>query len=238
LTGLGTRSTVLACFGVRGTTSTTSALRRELGESLAFVQKFDVPLQQATTSSLDALKAYSQAQRLVAVGEDQTARLLFSRAVELDPDFALAYAALGVNYSNLGEANHADENFAKAFALRDRTTERERLYIEAAYYSNVTGEADRAIQTYRAWIQNYPQDPVPHARLASKYGALGDYEEATQEMLNALKIEPNNAGDTGMLIGFYLAQERREDAKRTEREAAARPLGGYVVREADIILLF
>jgi eukaryotic-like serine/threonine-protein kinase len=227
------KENVLAALG-----EAASALRHELGESLASVQKFDVPLQQATTSSLDALKAYSQAQRMATGGEDQAARLLFTRAVELDPNFALAYASLGVNYSNLGEANNAYPNLQKAFALRDRTTERERLYIEAAYYSNVSGEADRAIQTYHAWIQSYPQDPIPHARLASKYGTLGNYEEATTEMLNALKIEPDNAGDNGMLIGFYLAQERWEDAKRIERQAAARHLGGYVVREGRYYLAF
>jgi eukaryotic-like serine/threonine-protein kinase len=227
------KENVMAALG-----ETASALRRQLGESLVSLQKFDVPLEQATTSSLDALKAYTQAQRAKDKGDDQTARVLFSRAVELDPNFALAYAALGVNYANLGEANHANENFEKAFALRDRTTDRERLYIEASYYSTVTGESGRAIQIYQAWIQSYPQDPVAHARLASKYGTLGNYEEASKEMLAALKLESDNAGDYGVLIGFYLAQNRWEDAKRTEQEATARHLGGYVMREARYALAF
>jgi len=216
-----------------------SALRRKLGESLTLVPKFDVPLEQATTSSLDALKAYTQAQRAKDKGDDQAARVLFSRAVELDPNFALAYAALGVNYSNVGEDNHANENYKKAFALRDRTTDRERLYIEGSYYSAVTGQADRAIQIYQAWIQSYPQDSIPRARLASKYGTLGNYKEATNERLTALKIEPDNAGNHGVLIELYLAQNRWEDARRTEQEATARHLGGFVLREAryDLALL-
>jgi serine/threonine protein kinase/tetratricopeptide (TPR) repeat protein len=227
------KESVMATLG-----ETASALRRELGESLASVQKFDVPLEQATTSSLDALQAYTQAQRAKDKGDDQAARVIFSRAVDLDPNFALAYAALGVNYSNVGEANHANENFNKAFALRDRTTDRERLYIESSYYSTVTGEADRAIQIYQSWIQSYPQDPIPHARLASKFGTLGNYGEATKEMLTALKMETDNAGDYGVLIEFYLAENRWEDAKRTEQEATARHLGGYVLREARYGLAF
>jgi len=213
-------------------------LRRKLGESLASVQKFDVPLEQATTFSLDALQAYTQAQRAKDKGDDQAARVLFSRALELDPKFALAYAALGVNYANLNEANHANENFKKAFALRDRATDRERFYIEASYYATVTGEAGRAIQIYQAWLQSYPLDPIAHARLASKYETLGNYPEATNEMLTALRIEPDNAGDLGVLIEFYLAQNRWEDAKRTEQEATARHLGGYVLREARYGLAF
>jgi eukaryotic-like serine/threonine-protein kinase len=141
-----------------------------------------------------------------------------------------------VNYANLGEANHAKENFEKAFALRDHTTDRERLYIEASYYSLVTGESGRAIQIYQAWIQSYPLDPVAHARLAWNYGTLGSYPEAIKEMLTALRIEPDNAGDLGLLIQFYLAQNGWEDAKRTEQEATARNLGGYVLREARYYL--
>ncbi len=217
---------------------TASALRRELGESLASVQKFDAPLEQATTSSLDALKAYTQAQRAKDNGDDQASRVLFSRAVELDPNFALAYAALGVNYSNVSEANHANENFKKAFALKDRTTERERLYIESTYYAFVTGESDRAIQIYQAWSQSYPQDPVPHARLGTKYAALGKYEQATKEMLTVLKLEPDNAGDYGMMVELYLRQNRWEDAKRAEQQATAYHLGGYVLREARYDLAF
>ena len=215
-----------------------SGLRRELGESLASLQKFDVPLEQATTSSLDALKAYTQAQRAKEKGDDAAARVLFSRAIELDPNFALAYAALGVNYSNLNEATRANDFYKKAFALRDRATDRERLYIEGSYYSNVTGETDRAIQIYQQWIQSYPQDPVPRARLASKYGVLGKYEQAVNELLATVKLEPDNAGDYGLLIEFYLAQNLREDARRTEQEAIAHHLGGYVLRGARYYLAF
>ena len=217
---------------------TASALRRELGESLASVQKFDVPLEQATTSSLDALKAFTQGQRAQEKGNDYGARQLYSRAVELDPNFARAYAALGTNYSNLSQSNRALENYKKAFALRDRVTNRERYYIEASYYSNVTGETDRTIRTYQEWIDNYPQDAIPHFNLAAKLGPLGKYEEATREIRAALKSEPDDAGGYGVLIGFYLAQNRWDEAKRTGQEAAARHLGGYVLRQKRYDIAF
>ncbi|MGB9235277.1 MAG: winged helix-turn-helix domain-containing protein [Terriglobales bacterium] len=217
---------------------TASALRRELGESLASVQKFDVPLEQATTSSLDALKAYTQALRAQEKGDDFTAGKLESRAVELDANFARAYAALGTNYANLSQTNHASENYKKAFALRDRATNRERYFIEAAYYSHVTGETDRAIRTYQEWIENYPQDAIPHYNLAAKLGPLGRYEEATREMIAGLKSEPDDAGGHGVLIGLYLAQNRWDEARRTEQEAAARHLGGYVLRQKRYDIAF
>jgi len=217
---------------------TASAVRRDLGESLASVQKFNVPLPQATTASLDALKAYSESLRLRDLGDDQAARVLLLRAVELDPNFALAYAALGLNYANLGEVNHAVENIKNAFALRDHATERERLYIEASYYGSVTGEADRAIEIFRVWAQSYPQDPVPYSRMASRYATIGNFPEATKEMSTALKMEPDNAGDNGLLIKFYLAENQMEDARRIEQQVEARHLGGYVVREAKYYLAF
>jgi eukaryotic-like serine/threonine-protein kinase len=215
-----------------------SALRRELGESLTSMQKFDVPLEQATTFSLDALKAYTQGQRAQREGDDAGARDLYLRAVQLDPNFARAYAALATNYSNLSQTDYAFENYEKAFALRDRVTNRERYYIEATYYSNVTGETDRAIHIYQEWIANYPQDATPHFNIAAKYGTIGQFEQATQEMLAAMKLEPDDAGGYGVLIGFYLDQNRLDDAKRTEQEATARHLGGYVLREKRYDLAF
>ena len=135
-----------------------SKLRGELGESLATVQKFDVPLEQATTSSLEALKAYSLG--IKAFNEKGAAAGLpyVQRAIELDPNFAMGYRAVGVDYINLGEAGRASDYFTKAFQLREHASEREKLAITAEYYRSVTGELDKAIKTYQEAIESYPQD--------------------------------------------------------------------------------
>ena len=135
-----------------------SKLRGELGESLATVQKFDVPLEQATTSSLEALKAYSLGRK--ALNEKGAAAALpyHQRAIELDPNFAMGYRAVGNDYFNLGELGRASEYFTKAFQLREHASEREKLAITADYYSNVTGELDKAAQTYQEEIESYPRD--------------------------------------------------------------------------------
>ena len=131
-------------------------VRGELGESLASVQKFDTPLDRATTSSLEALKALSLAQKAQAERGSAAALPYDQRAIELDPSFATAYTNLGGIYSNLGQTARAREYFTKAFALRERTTEEEKLQITAYYYQNVTGELEKAAQTYQEWMENYP----------------------------------------------------------------------------------
>src|SRR5213078_5329306 len=145
-------------------------LRSELGESLATVQRFDVPLAEATTSSLEALKAYSLGQK--AASERGAAESLpyDQRAIELDPNFAMAYGAVGVHYYNLGEPARAGEYLAKAFQLREHASEREKLAITADYYSSVTGELDKAAQTYEEEIASYPRDYRAYLNLGNVYG--------------------------------------------------------------------
>ena len=135
-----------------------SKLRGELGESLATVQKFDVPLAQATTSSLEALKAYSLGKRPTTRKALPQPLPYDQRAIELDPNFAMGYRAVGVDYNSLGEVGRASEYFTKAFQLREHASEREKLAITADYYSNVTGELDKAAQTYQEEIESYPRD--------------------------------------------------------------------------------
>ena len=135
-----------------------SKLRAELGESLATVQKFDVPLAEATTSSLEALKAYSLGRKAVDEKGSAAALPYHQRAIELDPNFAMGYGAVGNDYFNLGELGRASEYFTKAFQLREHASEREKLAITADYYQNVTGELDKAAQTYQEEIESYPRD--------------------------------------------------------------------------------
>ncbi|MGA8231479.1 MAG: serine/threonine-protein kinase, partial [Candidatus Acidiferrales bacterium] len=150
-------------------------LRNELGESLSSVQKFDVPLSEATTNSLEALKDYTLGEKTRDEKGDAEAIPFEKRAIELDPNFALALDGLGVHYSNLNQPNLAADYMKKAFDLRDRVTEREKFHITSNYYSSATGELQKANQTYELWIQAYPRDDVAYGDLGSNYMILGQY---------------------------------------------------------------
>jgi eukaryotic-like serine/threonine-protein kinase len=201
-------------------------LRNEVGESLSSVQKFDVPLEQATTNSLEALKAYTLGQKAAHEKGDVEAIPFFKRATELDPNFAWAYAFLGVNYHNLNQPGLAADYLKKAFDLRDRVTERERFGITWLYYANVTGELEKANQTGELWIQVYPRDFLPHIYLSSDYMILGQYEKAAAETHESLRLE------TTLVVGYtnlgqiYLALNRFDDARDTTEEALGRKLEG------------
>ncbi|MFZ0761003.1 MAG: serine/threonine-protein kinase, partial [Candidatus Sulfotelmatobacter sp.] len=165
-----------------------SNLRTELGESLATVKKFDVPLEQATTSSLEALKAYSLGQK--TYNEKGTAACMpyFQRAIELDPNFAMGYDAVGEGYFNLDELGRASEYFTKAFQLREHVGEREKLAITADYYQNVTGDLDKAAQTLQEEIESYPRDDGAHITLGIVYMAQGQYEKAAEITRKAVRL--------------------------------------------------
>ncbi len=169
-----------------------SKLRKELGESLATVQKFDVPLEQATTSSLEALKAYSLGRK----ADDEkgaTAALPYDqRAIQFDPKFAMAYNAVGEDYSELGEVGRASEYFTKAFELREHASEREKLAIASSFYLDVTGELEKVIQTDQELASNYRRDLGAHRSLARVYAAQGQYEKAAEEYRQSLRLNPDN----------------------------------------------
>jgi tetratricopeptide (TPR) repeat protein len=143
-----------------------SSLRTKLGESLASVQKFDVPIE-ATTPSLEALKTFSMGVTTQVNKGDAEAIPFFRRAIEIDSNFAMAYARLGIAYGNLGQPSLAAENLKKAYALRDRVSEREKFHITADYYQLATGEREKEAQTYALWIQSYPRDLIPHLNLGN-----------------------------------------------------------------------
>jgi eukaryotic-like serine/threonine-protein kinase len=196
-----------------------SKLRGELGESLATVQKFDVPLEQATTASLEALKAYSLGHKTT------TAQLPFDqRAIQLDPNFAMGYDALGEDYYSLGEVARASEYYSKAFQLREHASEREKLTITADYYLNVTGETDKAAQTCEEEVQNYPRDSEAHLRLGNVYSAQGQYEKATESYRQALRLAPDNVAPYDLLVNSLLALQRFDGVRQIIQEAQARKL--------------
>src|SRR5580692_5404913 len=199
-------------------------LREKLGESLASVTKYNQPLEEATTSSLEALQQYSEAGRAQREQGDAAAIPYGKRAIELDPDFAVAYASLAGDYSNLNQPSLARENFQKAYELRNRATQRERFLIEASYYNYVTGEIDNAIQTYDEWARTYPADYVPHGNLGDNYIFLGQYEKAAEETSASLRIEPDDVIAYGNLVGDYLSLDRIKDAKAALDEASRRNL--------------
>jgi eukaryotic-like serine/threonine-protein kinase len=194
-------------------------MRERLGESLSSIQKFDTPLDQATTPSLEALKAYSLGQRTPS---DAAAVPFFKRAIELDPDFALAYGALGITYSNLDEPGQASENVAKAYELRERSSEREKLGITADYYQVATGELEKTNQTCELWTETYPRDHSPHNLLGVNYEFLGQYEKAVAENLEAIRLNPDSAVLYSNLMEDYAALDRVDAAKTTYQQAVER----------------
>jgi len=201
---------VLAALG-----SAASKLRGTLGESLASVQKFDVPIEQVTTASLDALKAFSLGNAEFDRGSSMASLPFYRRAVELDPNFAWVYARMGTVYSNSGELETAKENIRKAYELRDRVSEREKLYITEHYYETVTGELDKEIETLELYQRTYPSDSVPGNNLAVSYQQTGEYEKAGEAARQSLVADPNTASAYGLLAYSYAAVGRADEAQQT-----------------------
>jgi tetratricopeptide (TPR) repeat protein len=215
-----------------------SKLRGELGESLATVQKFDVPLSDATTSSLEALKAYTLGEN--AHREQGTAAALpyHQRAVELDPNFAMGYEGVGIDYYVLGETGRASEYFTKAFRLRAHASEREKLRFTADYYSNVTGEVDKAAQSYQEEIQTYPREWRAHLDLGNQYTSQGQYEKAREAFSQSLSLAPDNVGVYSNLANTLLALQRFDEARQVMQQAQAKKLDNLIVRNALYGLAF
>ncbi len=212
-------------------------LRAELGESLATVQKLDVPLAEATTSSLEALQALSQGQKASNQKGPAAGLPYDQRAIQLDPNFAAGYAAVGSDYVTLGEPARASEYFAKAFELRNHSSEREKLSIAGQYYTNVTGELDKAAQTYQEYAENYPRSRVGHSNLALVFGQQGQYEKALAALNEALRIAPDIA-NYGNAANFNLALQRFDAARQSIRDEHARNLDEFIAHSALYALAF
>jgi tetratricopeptide (TPR) repeat protein len=213
-----------------------TSLRGKLGESLASVQKFDVPVE-ATTPSLEALKAYSMGITTGRTKGGAEAIPFMKRALELDPNFAMAYAGLAVNYSNLGQASLAADDAKKAYDLRDRVSERERYRISALYFQDVTGEVEKATEADELWAKSYPRDFVPHANLGVFYIALGQYDKAIAETEAGLRLEPTINGYAN-LANTYIAVNRLKDARQMLQEAQQKNFDNLFVRFDQYALAF
>jgi len=203
---------------------TTTALRQKLGESMASIQEFDVPIDEATTPSLDALKSLSVGKKIEQENGNAAAIPYFIRAIDLDHNFAAAYAALGTSYSNLREPTLASENLRKAYELRNHVSDREKFRFSAYYFHLVTGELEKAIETYRLWAQAYPRDNVPRSNLGVVYGYLGQYDQAVKAIQEDIPLNPGSSIGYTNLVSDYMALNRTGDAKTTYQLAMSRHL--------------
>ncbi len=215
-----------------------SKLRGELGESLASVQKLDVPLEQATTSSLEALQAYGHS--IEAFNEKGPAAALpySQHAIELDPNFAMGYRAVGSAYDTMGETGRASEYFTKAFQLREHASEREKLQISSQYYASVTGELLKAAQTDEEWLASYPRDDRPYIDLGNVYSGQGQWERAADTYRECLRLSPERVASYGNLTNSLLALQRFDEVRQVVQQAQARKLDDLVFHNALYALAF
>jgi tetratricopeptide (TPR) repeat protein len=209
----------------------TSEIRNRLGESLRTVQRFDTPLEQATTRSLEALQAYSLGRKAMAGSEWAAAVPFFQRAVRLDPNFAMAYARLGTSYSNLGETTLGVQNTRKAYELRERVSEGERFYIESHYHQFVTGNQESARKVYELWAETYPREWLPMPPLFVIYGELGQYEKSHAEAREAFRRNPGSGMNCAILVSSYVRLNRLEEARTAAEEAQAKKCDSSALRE-------
>jgi serine/threonine protein kinase/tetratricopeptide (TPR) repeat protein len=203
---------------------TTTELREKLGESLPSIQKFDKPLEEATTPSLEALKTYTLADAKHSAGDDLASIPLYKRAVELDPNFAIAYARLGTVYGNFGQVDAAEGYRRKAFELKDRATERERLYITAHYYAD-SGQLAKGIAAYELFKQTYPREATPYVNLGVTYAQLGEFEKSLDNAKEAMRVDPDEIRGYGQTATDYMGLNRIEEARAVAKAGLQRNPG-------------
>jgi tetratricopeptide (TPR) repeat protein len=213
-----------------------SKLRGQLGESLPTVQKFDVPLAEATTASLEALQAYSLGGKSSLEKGPSAALPYHLRAIELDPNFAMAYVALGNDYYALGELGRAREYRSKAFQLREHASEQERLQITAHYYETVTGELNEAAKTYQEWMASYPRSTTPLVNACNLYNELGQDERAIDACRESFRL--GSQWGYVQLTNALLALNRLDEAQKTVQDAQSRKLDNFILRSALYALAF
>src|SRR3984957_16347336 len=214
-------------------------LRQKLGESLSTLQKFDTPIDRATTPSLEALKYFSTARKIMLGSADYAAAIApLKKAIELDPNFAMAHASLATCYYDLGEVAAAADEIRKAFDLRDRVSEVERFYIESHYYQYATGDLEKSSQVYTQWAQAYPRDFIPLNNLSVINQVIGDWAKSLEQTRACLKIEPGNAAMYSSLVQDYMTLGHIEEAKAVAAEALSTNLDSYGLRFAMYQIAF
>ena len=195
----------------------TTQLREKLGESLASIKRFDKALEEATTSSLEALKAFSLGDEKHTTGDDLAAMPFYKQAIELDPNFALAYARLATVYSNYGQLDISEQNRKKAFELKDRASERERLYITSHYYAD-SGQLEKGNAAYELYKQTYPREVTPYINLSATALQLGDFDKTLENAKAAIKVDPDESRGYLNSAAAYLGLNRVEEAKAIANE--------------------
>jgi eukaryotic-like serine/threonine-protein kinase len=208
---------------------TAAEMRNKLGESLSTVQRFDTPLEQATTPSLEALKAYSLGRKAMASSEWAVAVPFFQRAIRIDPNFSMAYARQGTCHRMLGEPNLASENTRKAYELRESVSELEKFYIESHYYQQTTGELEKARQVYELWAQSYPRDWGRASAETAVSSMLGQADEGLAESREELRLNPTGEGYSD-LLHFYLSLNRLDEAQSAVEEMQAKKFDSPFLR--------
>jgi len=226
----GSKETVLQAMG-----TAVSAFREKLGESLASIQRYDAKIEEATTASLEALKAYSQGLRTRRTTGDFDSVPFFRRAIELDPQFALAYARLGTVYSNLGQADEAKKMSTKAYELRDKVSEVERYYIEARYYTTVQTDLQKALDVYKVWLGTYPNDYTALTNSALLHKQQGDRAQAIRKLELATRVAPDqplaftNLGQTYFETGQYAEARKAYESAILLQDSTGARVGLYQI---------
>jgi len=217
--GAATRNDVIHALG-----DAAGELRGSLGESRASIQKFNLPLEKATSTSPEALTAYGEGRKLTRVKGAVDGVASFKKAIESDPRFALAHSNLAVGYYNLNQNALAAEEIRQAFELGDRQTERDRLHVKTLYYDLGTGDVQKAIASYKEWTQLYPRDDIAQGNLSSEYFLVGQYEEAAAAAAQALRLDPGSAAWYENLSTAYISLLRLDDAQSIINQAFSRKL--------------
>jgi Flp pilus assembly protein TadD len=206
-------------------------LRERLGESLKTVHKLATPIEQATTPSLEALQAYSMGRNLMLTQGDYPAAVRqYQRAIQLDPNLAMAYASLATTYHNLGEKELAAENTRRAFELRAKVSEREKFYIESHYHHFVTGDLEKAKQVYELWAQTYPRDSGPTNNLGVVYQTLGQYEKSLEDYRATQRLAPNDAVTLSNLLSVLVNLNQVKEARAMAAEASSKKVDSAGIR--------
>ena len=215
-----------------------SKLRGQLGESLASVQKLDTPLEQATTSSLEALQAYSLGEKVTRTKGSASSLPYFQHAIQLDPNFAMGYWSVGVAYDAQGELGRGGEYLSKAFQLREHASEREKLTIAALYYADVSGELEKATQIYQEWVASYPRDYRVHLNLGNNYVQQAQYEKAAEAYRRAVDLAPDRIAGYTNLAGVLIGLQQFDESGRVVQQAQALNLDDFSLHGSRYALAF